>query len=398
MDLLEAIGQAGTSLDKITGGRALRGTLAGKPRELLSVVPFSDALGLTDEHDATGGRDLTDAWGVTRKGDHSLSSNAIGFLADTALSPGNLLGGYGAYKAAPTVAKGLAGAAKSLSGLDLIDSFRTAGSALKGHDGGDLLGALKRFSDDEGGWLRIPSYDMVDVRPPDTRSLFSQLMGLPPAAYLEDTQSVEAVERSRQLVADAMRRKELETLPVFRAQAITDAFNQDARIAMTASPKSLAEYKHSDSWRDPIIQWNPRFHGWFDPVEMAHVRDRSKGFWATDAPDGTALHELGHAFHHNHMGDELFQYLPEEVPTKYMKDIRNNVSEYATTNPKELIAEMFAGMATGHQYDHAMENLYEQFGGPPETADLVGIAQKIQEQLNARFGTPYTIPKSRPGG
>jgi hypothetical protein len=38
----------GSTLDKTFGGRAVRGVLGGKPEEALSIVPFSDTLGLTD--------------------------------------------------------------------------------------------------------------------------------------------------------------------------------------------------------------------------------------------------------------------------------------------------------------------------------------------------------------
>lgn len=131
MDLLNTIGTVGDSIDKITGGRALRGALAGKPREIASFVPYSDSIGLTNEKDKTSGRDLTDQYGLTSKGSNSFGSHAAGFLADTVLSPGNLIGAYGSFKAAPTIAKGLAGAGKALVGLDLLDGFnkgaKTAG-------------------------------------------------------------------------------------------------------------------------------------------------------------------------------------------------------------------------------------------------------------------------------
>ncbi len=51
MDLLESLTKpleyAGGIEEKF-GGRAIRGLLGGKPRELLSVVPFSDTLGITE--------------------------------------------------------------------------------------------------------------------------------------------------------------------------------------------------------------------------------------------------------------------------------------------------------------------------------------------------------------
>jgi hypothetical protein len=152
-DLLSALGAVGDTVDKFTGGRALRGTLAGKPRELLSVLPFSDSIGLTDAHDTTSGRDLTDAYGLTNKGDDSFGSHAAGFVADTVLSPGSLLGGYGAFKAAPTIAKGVAAGAKSLSGLDLLDQLSGLGrSASRSFH---VPTTLKRFANDESGALNL---------------------------------------------------------------------------------------------------------------------------------------------------------------------------------------------------------------------------------------------------
>lgn len=176
MDLLDAIGQAGEGIDKFTGGRALRGTLAGKPRELLSVLPFSDTLGITDEHDKTSGRDLTDQYGLTAKGDNSFGSHAIGFLADNALSPGNLLGAYGAYKAAPTIAKGITKGAKALSGLDLLDHIGSGAKSL-GRSIGSASKGARGFLQGESGALN-PSvlYDYG-------ATLLSNLDGIAPNYY-----------------------------------------------------------------------------------------------------------------------------------------------------------------------------------------------------------------------
>lgn len=90
--LLDAIGWVGDSFDKL-GGRAVRGVLGGKPRELASFVPFSDRFGLTDPNDIVSGRDLTDAAGLTRKGDSDWGSFGLGLGAEMLLDPTNLLGG-----------------------------------------------------------------------------------------------------------------------------------------------------------------------------------------------------------------------------------------------------------------------------------------------------------------
>ncbi len=119
---LGAVGQVGDAIDKVTGGRAVRGTLAGKPRELASIIPFSDTIGLTNAADSTSGRGLLDHYGFTNPNSHSFGSGAAGFVADNVLSPANWIGAGSAFKAAPTIAKGLARGAASLTGLDSVQS------------------------------------------------------------------------------------------------------------------------------------------------------------------------------------------------------------------------------------------------------------------------------------
>jgi hypothetical protein len=98
-ELFDALGYVGSSLDKL-GPRPLRGLLAGHPRELASIVPFSDRIGLTDPNEIQYGRDVTNKMGLTAKGDTSLGAHGAGLLADVLIDPvGLAAGGYGAYKA-----------------------------------------------------------------------------------------------------------------------------------------------------------------------------------------------------------------------------------------------------------------------------------------------------------
>jgi len=55
---------AGGTLEKLFGGRAIRGLLGGVPRELLSLIPGSDVLGITDPSQRVSGEDLLRQWGV----------------------------------------------------------------------------------------------------------------------------------------------------------------------------------------------------------------------------------------------------------------------------------------------------------------------------------------------
>jgi hypothetical protein len=81
----------GDLADKL-GGRAVRGALGGKPREMLSVLPFSDSLGITDHKDRVSGRNLTDKYGLTRRGDNGWGAWGTGLATEFALDPLNLVG------------------------------------------------------------------------------------------------------------------------------------------------------------------------------------------------------------------------------------------------------------------------------------------------------------------
>ncbi len=105
---LSGLGYVGGSLSKAFGGRAIRGLLGGKPEELLSAIPFSDTLGITDPANEVHGSELLG-------GDHDtpfLSPQGIGgFALDVALDPATWFGGAivkGAGRVAQLAGKGAA--------------------------------------------------------------------------------------------------------------------------------------------------------------------------------------------------------------------------------------------------------------------------------------------------
>lgn len=106
--LLSALGYVGDSLAK--PGRAVRGVLGGRPEEALAAIPFSDALGLTDQSNAVSGHDLVSRLGL---GDGPLGSVA-GFAADIATDPLTYLGAGLAKHAASNMGRltGLGGVSK----------------------------------------------------------------------------------------------------------------------------------------------------------------------------------------------------------------------------------------------------------------------------------------------
>lgn len=89
--VMGGLGYIGSSLDKALGGRAVRGLLGGKPQELLSIVPFSDTIGLTNEANKVEGKDLLDQIGLINKHDDSWLNTIGGAAAEMALDPGTYL-------------------------------------------------------------------------------------------------------------------------------------------------------------------------------------------------------------------------------------------------------------------------------------------------------------------
>lgn len=99
---LGALTYVGQTLDKTFGGRSVRGLLAGKPRELLAPVPFSDTLGITNPEDVTHGRDLLESAGVLQKKPEGAGfqwDDLAGMGADVALDPATYMT-FGALKPA----------------------------------------------------------------------------------------------------------------------------------------------------------------------------------------------------------------------------------------------------------------------------------------------------------
>lgn len=134
----------GETLDKTLGGRAIRGALGGRPEELLSVLPFSDTLGITDPKNAVSGRDLLDQYGITqqnREGFHPIDdpTDAIGdvggFLAEIALDPGTYLT-FGAS------ALGKGGQALKKAGALTGDVIQSGVRGRIGNTVGDVVGRL----------------------------------------------------------------------------------------------------------------------------------------------------------------------------------------------------------------------------------------------------------------
>lgn len=158
---MSGLGYIGDTLDKYTGSRALRGTLGGNPRELLSILPFSDDIGITNSADKTSGKDLlTKKWGWMKDDPDSWMDDIAGFGADVLLDPTNLIG-----------IGELSAAGKALQASGGIDDLIKAGT--KGVTGGlfestltksagDILGDLSKHSDPAMDAIRAGGQSVPD--------------------------------------------------------------------------------------------------------------------------------------------------------------------------------------------------------------------------------------------
>ena len=106
---LGGLAYLGKVLDKTFGGRAIRGVLGGRPEEILSILPGSDSLGLTQERNTVYGRELLDKYGLSSGKDDPNTfewDDALGIGAEILLDPAT-------YTGVGLVRRGVAGAAKS---------------------------------------------------------------------------------------------------------------------------------------------------------------------------------------------------------------------------------------------------------------------------------------------
>ncbi len=114
---LSGLGYVGSTLDKLTGARAIRGALGGKPRELLSILPGSDVAGLTDEADTVRGEDLIRQVGINPDDYGWLGRNVAGPALELAMDPSTYFGGIGALTRAGKAASKTAPVARSLASV-----------------------------------------------------------------------------------------------------------------------------------------------------------------------------------------------------------------------------------------------------------------------------------------
>jgi hypothetical protein len=121
----------------------------------------------------------------------------------------------------------------------------------------------------------------------------------------------------------------------------------------------VAAYDHVE---DAIV-FNADYPAWADMRSFMKER-KEKDFYSTEHPQHIVRHELGHAAHYRSLsskGRDRIWYAeglePEEL------SIARRVSGRATWNPKEFVAEVFAALWAGVDYDDEVIGLFVHYGG-----------------------------------
>lgn len=80
------------------------------------------------------------------------------------------------------------------------------------------------------------------------------------------------------------------------------------------------------------------------------------------------IHEIGHILHENSNPSEFWSQKVNNLPTN--PEFSNRVSEYASINTLEYVAETFTGKVTGQKYSSPISNFYEILGGPSPAEEM----------------------------
>lgn len=87
-------------------------------------------------------------------------------------------------------------------------------------------------------------------------------------------------------------------------------------------------------------------------------------YWSSSSWNQPLHHEVGHAVHyHNRPLCYLALKRAEKMNPRVVKLIEQEVSGYATENPLDFVAEVYAGMRAGKKYSDKIMRMYRAYGG-----------------------------------
>jgi hypothetical protein len=90
---------------------------------------------------------------------------------------------------------------------------------------------------------------------------------------------------------------------------------------------------------------------------------KRQGFWlSTDEPDHILWHELNHALQ-DRKNSRSYRGMPMSHNPLALDEIADKVSLYALDRPKEFLAEVWAAMQLGYEFDDLVLYWYKTYGG-----------------------------------
>lgn len=188
------------------------------------------------------------------------------------------------------------------------------------------------------------------------------------------------------------------------ARSTRDAYVKPEKTEICGVPvayKNSSPGSNWDEWKPVLDEWLPRFeeHGWLDGLERIEIgsemvngdgvgeyrqKEQIIAFkddaWFCGPPHLVAttkeyglIHEMIHHVHISNLFDKPNEDISELHIAVKQEDVgwkgnahkfNVHVSEYASTNFLEAVAEAGAGMMLGRKYPDSVRRAYKQFEGP----------------------------------
>jgi hypothetical protein len=106
---------------------------------------------------------------------------------------------------------------------------------------------------------------------------------------------------------------------------------------------------------------NEDHKAWADPAFIGRMNAR--GWLSSGGEDHLIHHEIGHALHARAVGFDAFRDNRGPVEPGILPKIRREVSEYATADTHEVVAEVYAGAKNGRKFPPEIMDYYRKLGG-----------------------------------
>jgi hypothetical protein len=145
----------------------------------------------------------------------------------------------------------------------------------------------------------------------------------------------------------------VQAIPIREARGFLEGLFDDAfeRVDVIAAYDHLCD----------LIVFNPDHTAWAD---MKRFLRQYPGLYSTDTKLHIVRHELGHAAHYRLLDDTGHRTIWDADLSSLERVVAKKVSHRAAWNVKEFVAEVYAGLWAGIEYDEEILRLHDQFRGP----------------------------------